>query len=187
MKVNKTELPGVLLIEPSVFHDPRGFFLELWQQQRYQEAGLPSGFVQDNLSHSIRGTLRGLHFQHPHGQGKLVYVLQGEIFDVAVDIRLGSPTFGRWLGVVLTDQAGHQVYVPEGFAHGFCVLSESALVGYKCTNFYNAQTEGGVLWNDPALAIAWPTTTPLLSHKDQHYPPLQQIPREQLPQFLPRE
>lgn len=182
MNVTKTPLPGVMIIAPRVFQDARGFFLETWHQARYQECGLPTHFVQDNLSCSIRGTLRGLHFQHPSDQGKLISVLQGEIFDVAVDIRVGSPTFGRWTSIVLSDENKLQVYVPEGFAHGFCVTSDRAVVMYKCTDFYNPQTEGGVLWNDPDLAIDWPIREPLLSEKDRAYAPLKHIPAERLPQ-----
>ncbi len=183
VQVIETALPGVVLLEPQVFTDVRGFLLETWHQARYHQLGLPTTFVQDNLSGSCRGTLRGLHFQHPHAQGKLVYVVQGEVFDVAVDIRVGSPTFGRWVGVVLSDRNHRQLYIAEGFAHGFCVTSESALFAYKCTAFYNPQSEGGVLWNDPDLGIDWPVRTPLLSEKDKAYPPLRAIPRERLPQY----
>ncbi|MBS3968002.1 MAG: dTDP-4-dehydrorhamnose 3,5-epimerase [Truepera sp.] len=183
MKVRPTELPEVLLLEPSVFSDDRGFFLETWHQQRYAAAGLPTLFVQDNLSFSRKGTLRGLHFQHPHGQGKLVFVLQGEVFDVAVDIRGGSPTFGRWVGVTLSADNKRQLYIPEGFAHGFCVTSESALFAYKCTDFYNPQAEAGIAWDDPDLAIAWPSGNPLLSAKDRSYPRLKELPAERLPRY----
>src|SRR5262245_53963323 len=137
MNITETELPGVLLIEPKVLGDARGFFVETYHAQRYRQAGLDVGFVQDNLSYSRRGTLRGLHYQNPHPQGKLVYVLQGDVFDVAVDIRAGSPTFGRWLGTVLSADNRRQLYVPPGFAHGFCVTSETALLAYKCTDFYD--------------------------------------------------
>ena len=184
MNVKKTSLPGVLIIEPQVWHDVRGFFLETWHQARYQEHGLPTHFVQDNLSCSTRGTLRGLHFQHPNDQGKFIYVLQGEIFDVAVDIRVGSPTFGQWTSVVLSEENKLQVYVPEGFAHGFCVTSERAMVAYKCTDFYSPQAEGGVLWNDPDLAILWPIREPLLSDKDRAYARLKHIPTSRLPHCL---
>ncbi|HEV8718677.1 MAG TPA: dTDP-4-dehydrorhamnose 3,5-epimerase [Candidatus Binatia bacterium] len=183
MKVSDTALPGVMIVEPRVFEDTRGLFLETWQQARYRAVGLPTDFVQDNLSRSAWGVLRGLHFQNPHAQGKLVYVLQGEVFDVAVDIRVGSPTFGQWVGVVLSGNNRHQLYIPEGFAHGFCVTSESALVAYKCTDFYASEAEGGVLWNDPDLAINWPIRTPLLSAKDAAYPMLSKIPLERLPPY----
>jgi dTDP-4-dehydrorhamnose 3,5-epimerase len=183
MNVNSTILPGLLIIEPRVFTDARGFFLETWHQARYQELGLPGQFVQDNLSCSTHGTLRGLHFQHPNPQGKLVYVLQGEVLDVAVDIRVGSPTFGKSVCVMLSSDNRRQLYVPEGFAHGFCVTSANALVVYKCTDFYVPQSEGGILWNDPDLGIDWPVHSPILSDKDKRYIPLSQIPREQLPQY----
>lgn len=183
MNIRDTTLPGVLLIEPRVFADARGFFMETWHQARYREYGLPAHFVQDNLSSSTRGTLRGLHFQHPHAQGKLVYVLQGEVFDVAVDLRVGSPTFGRWVGVVLSGDHKNQLYIPEGFAHGFCVLSETALFLYKCTDVYTPQAEGGVLWSDPDLGIDWPIRTPFLSEKDKNYPLLREIPPGRLPQY----
>ncbi len=181
MRVSETALSGVLIIEPRVFEDARGFFLETWQQARYRECGLPAHFVQDNLSSSMRGTLRGLHFQNPNAQGKLVYVLQGEVFDVAVDIRVGSPTFGRWVGVVLSENNRRQLYIPEGFAHGFCVLSETALFAYKGTDFYTPQAERGILWNDPDIGIGWPIRTPLLSAKDAAYPMLREMPLEWLP------
>jgi len=183
MNVKETQVPGVLIIEPRVWRDVRGFFLETWQQTRYQECGLPTHFVQDNVSCSTHGTLRGLHFQHPSDQGKLVSVLQGEIFDVALDIRVESPTFGQWTSVVLSNENNRQIYVPEGFAHGFCVLSEQAVVMYKCTDFYNPQAEGGVLWNDPDLAIDWPIREPLLSDKDRTYTRLQHIPPAHLPHY----
>jgi dTDP-4-dehydrorhamnose 3,5-epimerase len=183
MNVIKTDLPGVVIIEPRVFPDDRGFFVETWQQARYQECGLPGQFVQDNLSASTRGTLRGLHFQHPSAQGKLVYVLQGEVFDVAVDIRAGSPTFGRWISEILSDENQRQLYIPEGFAHGFCVTSERALVAYKCTDFYNPTADNGVLWNDPDLGIDWPTRTPILSPKDSARLPLKAIPLPRLPKY----
>ncbi len=162
MNLIETRLPGVIVIEPTVFGDDRGFFCETWNQARYAAAGVPEVFVQDNLSFSRRGVLRGLHFQHPHAQGKLVYVLMGEVFDVAVDIRIGSPTFGQWAGVVLSGENKRQIYIPPGFAHGFCVTSESALFAYKCTDVYVPQAEGCVLWNDPALGIEWPIAQPAL-------------------------
>ncbi len=137
--------------------------------------------MQDNLSFSRRGTLRGLHYQNPHPQGKLVYVLQGEVFDAAVDIRVGSPTFGQWLGTILSADNKRQLYVPPGFAHGFCVTSETALFAYKCTDFYDAGAEGTILWNDPAIGITWPATEPVLSDKDRLAPRLGDVPRERLP------
>jgi dTDP-4-dehydrorhamnose 3,5-epimerase len=183
MNVINTDLSGVVIIEPRVFPDDRGFFVETWQQARYQECGLPGQFVQDNLSASTRGTLRGLHFQHPSDQAKLVYVLQGEVFDVAVDIRNGSPTFGKWISVVLSGENNRQLYIPEGFAHGFCVTSEHALVAYKCTDFYNPTADNGVLWNDPDLGIDWPTRTPILSPKDSARLPLKAILAQRLPKY----
>ncbi|NOT53564.1 MAG: dTDP-4-dehydrorhamnose 3,5-epimerase [Deltaproteobacteria bacterium] len=183
MNVIKTDLPGVVIIDPQVFLDDRGFFVETWHQERYQRHGLPEQFVQDNLSASTRGTLRGLHFQHPSDQAKLVYVLQGAVFDVAVDIRVGSLTFGKWISVVLSDENKQQLYIPEGFAHGFCVTSESALVAYKCTDFYNPTADNGVLWNDPDLGINWPTQTPILSPKDSARLPLKAIPAQRLPKY----
>ena len=183
MDVLTTRLPGVLIIEPRVFGDARGFFLESWHRERYATAGIDVDFVQDNLSYSARGVLRGLHVQHPHAQGKLVYVLQGEVFDVAVDIRLGSPTFGQCEAVVLSADNKRQFYIPPGFAHGFCVTSETALFAYKCTEFYSPADEFGIAWNDPDLAIAWPDAAPQLSAKDREAPRLRDIPRERLPRF----
>ncbi|SFR14180.1 dTDP-4-dehydrorhamnose 3,5-epimerase [Desulfoscipio geothermicus] len=183
MNVLETKLPGVLIIEPDVFGDARGYFMETWQQARYAQAGLPGNFVQDNLSFSTRGVLRGLHFQNPNAQGKLVFVLQGEVFDVAVDIRAGSPTFGQWVGVTLSSENKRQLYIPEGFAHGFCVTSETALFAYKCTDIYNPAAEGGIIWNDPDIGIDWPIDNPILSEKDRGYQQLKDIPGEKLPQF----
>ena len=183
MKISETKLPGVLIFEPKVFSDDRGFFLETWSQQRYCEAGIVSSFVQDNVSVSRKGTLRGLHFQHPHGQGKLIQVLSGEVMDVAVDIRLGSPTFGQWVSVILSQSNHKQVYTPPGFAHGFCVISDNAMFSYKCTDYYDASAEGGVIWNDPDLDISWPIENPILSTKDTAYPRLKDIPHESLPRF----
>lgn len=167
MNIIKTKLPGVLIIEPKVIRDARGFFMETWQKFRYEEYGIPSNFVQDNLSFSQKGVLRGLHSQNPNPQGKLVYVLQGEVFDVAVDIRDGSPNFGEWVGVVLSSENKRQFYVPEGFAHGFCVNSETALLAYKCTDIYNSQAEFSVMWNDPDIGIEWPVLSPILAEKDK--------------------
>jgi dTDP-4-dehydrorhamnose 3,5-epimerase len=182
MRVLQTKLDGVLIIEPDVFGDARGYFLESWSQARYVEAGLPAQFVQDNVSRSARGTLRGLHLQSPpHGQGKLVHVLEGEVFDVAVDVRVDSPTFGRWVGERLSASNHRQIYVPPGFAHGFCVLSEHALFAYKCTTPYAPSAEVSVLWNDPEIGIDWPVREPLLSKKDVAAQPLRAIARERLP------
>lgn len=175
MKVLETPLAGVLILEPKVFGDERGFFMETWSRQRYREAGIDADFVQDNLSSSSHGVLRGLHFQNPRAQGKLVHVLAGEVFDVAVDLRQGSPTFGRWHGVVLSGANKRQYWVPPGFAHGFCVTSESALFAYKCTELYAPQHEKSIRWDDPALAIDWPVATPQVSDKDRLAPLLADI------------
>lgn len=186
MPVTLTDLPGVVVIEPRVFADDRGYFLETWNQRSYAEFGIPSGFVQDNLSFSKRGVLRGLHYQHPHPQGKLVSVLEGEVFDVAVDIRRGSPTFGRWAGVTLSAENHRQFYIPEGFAHGFVVTSETALFAYKCTDFYHSEAEGSIRWDDPELGIDWPAAAPLLSPKDSAAPCLHDLDSSRLPVFHQR-
>lgn len=172
MNVIATALPGVLMIEPRVFGDDRGYFFESFHAPRYAEAGIKGSFVQDNISHSKRHVLRGLHMQNPNPQGKLVFVLDGEVTDVAVDVRPGSPTFGQWVSAVLSSDNRRQIWVPEGFAHGFCVTSEAALVCYKCTDVYNPAAEMSLLWNDPALGIAWPTDAPILSEKDAAAPTL---------------
>lgn len=183
MEILPTEIADVILIRPRVFGDARGWFLETWQQERYQEAGLPAGFVQDNVSFSQQGVLRGLHYQYPRGQGKLVQVLAGKVFDVAVDIRRGSPTFGRSVCAELSDENHCQMYIPPGFAHGFCVLTPTALFAYKCTEFYLPDQEGGVAWNDPDLAIEWPVESPSLSEKDRRYVPLKEIDPDSLPVY----
>ena len=183
MKIIRTSLPGVYVIEPQVFHDERGFFMETYHQRKHIEAGIDQIFVQDNLSSSRRGTLRGLHYQLKHAQAKLVYVVKGTIFDVTVDIRRGSPNFRQWTGVHLSDENKHQLLVPAGFAHGFCVLSETAEVIYKCSDFYASDDEGGILWSDPDLAIDWPLSEPLLSAKDSQLPRLTDIPLERLPLY----
>lgn len=183
MKIIPTSLPGVSLIEPRVFQDSRGMFLETWSQQRYHELGLGDGMVQDNLSWSKRGVLRGLHFQQPAPQAKLIYVLAGQIFDVAVDVRVGSPHFGRWVGFDLSLDNRRQAYIPAGFAHGFCVTSATALVAYKCSEVYRPDCEVGVAWNDPRLGIRWPICSPRLSPKDAALRPLETIPVDQLPHY----
>lgn len=167
MNVISGELPGLLVFEPRVFGDARGFFFEAWNRRRYAEAGIEEEFVQDNLSFSRHGILRGLHFQNPNAQGKLVQVLQGEVFDVAVDLRRSSPTFGRWETVVLSEGNRRQFYVPPGFAHGFVVTSATALFHYKCTADYSPRDERTLLWNDPDLGIPWPVDAPVLSDKDR--------------------
>lgn len=173
MKFIQTGLPGVLLIEPDVFRDARGFFLETFHARKYREGGIPYDFVQDNHSRSQRGTLRGLHAQLRRPQGKLVRAVKGEIFDVAVDIRKGSPTFGKWVGATLSEENFRQLFIPPGFAHGFCVLSEIAEVEYKCTDFYDKADEIGVLWS--SAGIDWPVKEPLLSPKDAALPRLDQF------------
>jgi dTDP-4-dehydrorhamnose 3,5-epimerase len=180
-KLLKTALPGVYIIEPDIFRDDRGFFLETYHQRRYAEGGIDCPFVQDNHSHSRLGVLRGLHYQLNHGQAKLIYVSCGEIFDVAVDIRRGSPTFGKWVGARLSGENGRQIYVPRGFAHGFYTLSETADIIYKCTDFYAPGDEYGILWSDPDIGIEWPDKNPLLSEKDSRNPRLSEIPEDLLP------
>lgn len=181
-----TDLEGVFIIKPKVFGDNRGFFMETWNQERYSLVGLSQPFVQDNLSQSKRGVLRGLHYQLKFPQGKLLYVLQGEIFDVAVDIRVGSPTFGEWTGVTLSAENRLQFYIDKGFAHGFVVVSETALVAYKCTESYRPEDEKTILWNDPDIAIEWPKVSDLtLSEKDKNGVPINKMPRSDLPLWLP--
>ena len=173
MKFLQTDLPGVMVVEPDVHRDARGFFLETFHARRYRESGIPYDFVQDNHSRSVRATLRGLHAQRTRPQGKLVRALRGEIFDVAVDIRPGSKTFGRWTAAVLSEENFRQMFVPPGFAHGFCVLSDVAEVEYKCTDFYDRSDEIGVLWN--SAGIEWPVKEPLLSAKDAALPRLEDL------------
>lgn len=172
MRVETTKLPGVLIIEPRVFRDDRGFFLETFHAARYAAHGLTLPFVQDNHSRSVRRTLRGLHFQRAKPQGKLVRAVEGTIFDVAADVDPRSPTYGQWVGAELSADNFRQIYVPPGYAHGFCVVSDVAQVEYKCTDVYDPADEGGVMWNDPVLGVAWPITAPILSARDQDHPPL---------------
>ncbi len=181
MKIKRTELPGVIVIEPDSFEDPRGYFMETYQDTRYYDLGIKVRFVQDNISFSKKGVLRGLHYQYPHAQHKLVQAISGKIFDVAVDIRSGSPTYGRWTSAILSDRNRLQFFVPAGFAHGFCVLSETAHVLYKCSDYYSPHTEGGILWSDPDLKIQWPESEPLISSKDASHPLLKNIPLNRLP------
>ena len=185
MRVVPTEIPGVLIIEPEVFADGRGFFMETYHAARYREHGIEGPFVQDNHSRSVAGTLRGLHLQVRRPQGKLVRVIEGEVYDVCVDVRRGSPTFGRWVGVTLTAENVRQCYVPPGFAHGFCVLTPVAQVEYKCTDFYDPGGELGVAWNDPALAISWPVRDPILSARDRDHPTLAEL-GDKLPEWHSR-
>ena len=181
MKVTPTSHPDVLLIEPDVFEDPRGFFMETYHVEKYAAAGLPTEYLQDNHSHSVRGVLRGLHYQLQHPQGKLVRTVNGEVLDVAVDIRKGSPYFGQWVSVMLSADNRRQLYVPPGFAHGYCTLSERADFLYKCTDIYTPSDEYGIAWDDPALAIDWPDVDVLLSDKDKLYPVLSEC--ENLPEY----
>ena len=184
MKITESEIPGVKLIEPKVFGDERGFFLETFNATRYAEAGIEGRFVQDNMSRSAKGIVRGLHLQRePHAQGKLVWVVEGSVLDVAVDVRVGSPTFGKWAAYELSAENKRQLWIPPGFAHGFCVTSESALFLYKCTDVYHPELEVGVLRNDPELGIPWRTSgDPVVSEKDQKHPRLREID----PALLPR-
>jgi len=183
MNISETAIPDVLLIEPKVFGDARGFFLETYNKERYAAAGFPDVvFVQDNHSRSQQGVLRGLHFQINHPQGKLVQVVTGSVFDVAVDVRPNSPTFGQWVGYELSEENHRQLWVPPGMAHGFCVLSETADFVYKCTDIYRPDDEGGVLWDDPDLNIDWGMDTPLVSEKDKVLPLLKDLSKAALPQ-----
>jgi dTDP-4-dehydrorhamnose 3,5-epimerase len=177
MKINKTPIDGILVIEPDVFKDERGFFLETFHAQKYKDLGIEKNFVQDNLSFSSKGILRGLHFQHRNPQAKMVQVLLGEVFDVAVDIRRNSPTFGKWFGMMLSQENLCQMYIPEGFAHGYCVVSKTALFAYKCSDFYSPADEGGLFWSDPEIGIEWPVSNPILSKKDSKLPCLSEFPR----------
>jgi len=175
VKVIETRLPGVLIIEPSIYGDERGFFVETYQCERYRAAGIELPFVQDNHSRSARGVLRGMHAQQRHPQGKLVRVARGEVYDVALDIRPGSPTYGRFEAVVLSDTNARQLWIPPGYAHGFLVLSEVADFEYKCTDFYHPEDEIGVIWNDPEVGIPWPLSDPVVSAKDRDLPTLRQL------------
>jgi len=183
MNILPTRLPEVFVIEPRVFGDARGFFFESWAAERYEGAGIAGPFVQDNISRSRHGILRGLHLQNPHGQGKLVSALEGEVFDVAVDVRVGSPRFGQWVGERLSSQNHRQLWVPPGFAHGFCVLSDDAIFHYKCTDSYHPECELSVLWNDAAIGIEWPLDAPILNDKDKNGLRLADIPPARLPTF----
>jgi dTDP-4-dehydrorhamnose 3,5-epimerase len=175
VRVVHSDIPDVLIIEPRVYHDGRGFFLETYHADRYREHGIDDPFAQDNHSRSVGGTLRGLHLQLQRPQGKLIRVIEGEIFDVAVDVRRGSPTFGRWVGVTLSAENFRQCYVPPGFAHGFCVVSVAAQVEYKCTELYDPDSEVGIAWNDPSIGIRWPIGEPQLSERDRHNPTLAEL------------
>jgi dTDP-4-dehydrorhamnose 3,5-epimerase len=183
MKLITTPLKAVVIVEPDVFEDSRGLFMEVFHQKKYNDLGIDRIFVQDNLSYSIQGTLRGLHYQLNPGQGKLIQVIRGEIIDVAVDIRKGSPMFGQWISVSLSSNNRRQIYIPEGFAHGFCVISENADVMYKCTDFYAPCNERGIVWSDPDIAIDWPVKNPILSPKDRSYPLLRDVSSDNLPRY----
>ena len=180
-----TAIPGVIVIEPQVFRDPRGFFLETYHQEKFAELGIAEAFVQDNHSCSRRGTLRGLHYQLHHPQAKLCRVIRGQVLDVAVDIRRGSPTFGKWTSTVLSAENMRQIYIPRGFAHGFVVVSEEAEFLYKCSDFYDPASEHGVRWSDPQLAIEWGVAEPIVSAKDTRYPRLAEVSPELLPVYQP--
>jgi dTDP-4-dehydrorhamnose 3,5-epimerase len=184
LKVIETSLPGCVVIEPKAFGDERGFFFEAWNAQRYAEHGLLACFVQSNVSSSVRGVLRGLHYQWPNPQGKLVSVLEGEVYDVAVDIRRSSPTFGHWTAVILSAENKRQFWIPEGFAHGFAVLSERAIFSYLCTAQYDKASDAGVRWDDAAIGIDWPIDSPLLSEKDGKAPFLADVPEDRLPIYV---
>jgi dTDP-4-dehydrorhamnose 3,5-epimerase len=175
VKFVPSAIAGVIVIEPDVHKDSRGFFLETYHEEKYRAGGIPDVFVQDNQSRSAGGTIRGLHLQLERPQGKLIHVIEGEIFDVAVDVRRGSPTFGRWVGVTLTADNFKQCYIPKGFAHGFAVVSTVAQVEYKCTDLYDAASEIGIAWDDPALGIAWPFSNPVLSDRDRRHPRLADV------------
>jgi len=184
LKILPTALPGCMVIEPAVFGDSRGFFYETWNADRFGEHGLPARFVQSNISSSSKGVLRGLHYQWPRPQGKLVSVLQGEVYDVAVDIRRGSPTFGQWAATILSAENRRQFWIPEGFAHGFAVLSDTALFNYLCTDVYVKEADAGIRWNDADIAVDWPVGAPTLSAKDERAPFLRDIPEERIPVYL---
>jgi dTDP-4-dehydrorhamnose 3,5-epimerase len=178
-----TTIPGVFELTPKIFRDSRGFFLETYHQVRYAELGISEKFVQDNHSASAKGTLRGLHYQLRRAQAKLCRVVEGEALDVAVDIRVGSPHFGKWVGVILSSQKQNQIYIPAGFAHGFLALTETVQFLYKCSEYYDPKDEYGILWNDPGIGISWGVSSPVLSEKDSRYSPLAGISRELLPKY----
>lgn len=185
MTVTEAPLPGILLISLDKFGDARGSFFESWNKERYAREGLPFTFAQDNVSYSSKGVVRGLHFQNPNPQGKLVHVVQGEVFDVAVDLRVGSPTFCKWFGAILSAANNTQMYIPEGFAHGFMALSDLAIFSYKCTALYDKAGDRSVRWDDPDIGIDWPIKNGILSDKDRHAPLLKDLPREAL--FSPNQ
>ena len=183
MKIISTPIEGVFIVEPKIFEDNRGYFLETYNRRRYDDAGINTVFVQDNLSYSLKDTVRGLHFQTKRPQAKLIQVLSGEIFDVVVDLRPGSATFGKWTAVYLSDKNKRQVFIPKGFAHGFCVMSEFALFYYKCSDFYAPDDECGIIWSDPDIGIDWPVKDPIISEKDKQYSKLSDLEANRLPSF----
>ena len=183
MKVEKTKFPGLFVLKPQAFGDVRGYFMELYHSEKYANAGIRATFVQDNISVSRQGCLRGLHYQFPNSQGKLIWAVQGSVFDVVVDIRRGSPTFGQWFGTEISSDNRKQLWVPPGFAHGFCVMSETVAFMYKCTDFYSPQSEYTILWNEPSLNIKWPLLSPVLSEKDKNGHLLRDIDPEKLPEY----
>jgi len=184
MKIVDTSLPGVKIVEPDVFADKRGFFFESYHKKKFADLGITCGFVQDNHSKSSKGILRGFHYQLKHPQAKLCRVVSGEVMDVAVDIRLGSPSFGKWVSDTLSAENKRQLFIPRGFAHGFLVLSETAEVVYKCDEFYHKEDEYGIAWNDPDVGIEWEVEKPFLSDKDMKNPFLSKIPPENLPRYI---
>ena len=175
MKITPTAIPDVLIIDPDVYEDKRGFFMESYNEKHYRDMGIEMNFVQDNLSYSSKGVLRGLHFQDPKPQAKLAQVVHGEVFDVAVDIRKGSSSFGTWVGVTLSGSNRRQLYMPEGFAHGYCVLSDVAIFQYKCSRLYTPGNEKGIIWNDETLQINWPIQNPIISPKDLSLPSFKKL------------
>jgi dTDP-4-dehydrorhamnose 3,5-epimerase len=187
MNIIDTELEEIKIIEPSVFEDERGFFMETYHKKRYQTKGILPDFCQNNYSFSAKGTLRGMHYQFFNTQAKLIQVLQGEVYDVALDVRYGSPTFGKWVGVWLSEKNCRQLFIPQGFAHGFCVTSETAMFTYQCDDYYNPDAEEGILWSDTDIGIDWPIASPVLSKKDSEYQCLQKIPVERLPVYVHEE
>ncbi len=183
VKVTESSIPGMLIIDLDRYEDKRGFFMETYERRRYKKYGLDAEFVQDNQSLSCRHTLRGMHYQIRHPQGHLVHVIRGEVFDVGLDLRRKSPTFGKWYGVNLNAEMPRQVFLPAGVAHGFCVLSKEAEIYYKCTEYYYPGDEGGVLWNDPDVGIEWPTKHGIIKRRDENFPVLKDICDDQLPNF----
>lgn len=183
MHIIETKIPGVLILEPTVYSDARGDFFECFHAEKYPHQGLPAKFVQDNFSRSKKNVVRGLHYQLTNAQGKLIWITQGKIFDVVADVRRGSPTFGQWLGITLSADKQQQVYIPPGLAHGFCALTDNVNFYYKCTDYYQPNSERGILWSDTDLNIPWPVTNPILSDKDKLNPTLKDINPEQLPQY----